>query len=294
MHLPRETIFVLDNSGSMGGESIRQAKAGLLLALDRLTPADRFNVIRFDDTMTQLFPRAVVATPSNVGFAKGYVSSLEANGGTVMLPALIAALRDDTPNDRSYLRQVIFLTDGAVGNEAELFAAIDRAARPHAAVHRRHRIRAQLALHERRRAGRARHVHLYRLDRSGDGQDGRAVRQARASRDDRSRRGMAESARAASRGPIRFPISMRASRSSSRSRRREAMARSSLKGNRDGMPWEVRLALSEAAEGSGIERLWARNKIAALEESRVLGVDRCGDRSRSARRRAEPSSASAA
>ena len=56
-HLPRETIFVLDNSGSMGGESIRQAKAGLLLGLDRLTPSDRFNVIRFDDTMTQLFPR---------------------------------------------------------------------------------------------------------------------------------------------------------------------------------------------------------------------------------------------
>ncbi len=39
------------------------------------------------------------------------------------------------------------------------------------------------------------------------------------------------------------------------------------------MPWEVRLALSQADDGRGIERLWARNKIAALEESRVLGVD---------------------
>jgi Ca-activated chloride channel family protein len=46
-----------------------------------------------------------------------------------------------------------------------------------------------------------------------------------------------------------------------------------LKGNREGLPWEVRLALSQALPGSGIERLWARNKIAALEESRVLGVD---------------------
>src|SRR6185436_8640870 len=125
VRLPREAIFVLDNSGSMGGESIRQAKAGLQLALDRLTPFDRFNVIRFDDTMTMLYPLAVQATPSNVAYAKGYVSSLEANGGTVMLPALIAALRDEAPNDRSYLRQVIFLTDGAVGNEAQLFAAIE-------------------------------------------------------------------------------------------------------------------------------------------------------------------------
>ena len=123
---PREAIFVLDNSGSMGGESIRQAKAGLQLALDRLTPADRFNVIRFDDTMTQLYRRAVAATAENVAYAKGYVANIEASGGTVMLPALIAALRDETPSDRSYLRQVIFLTDGAVGNEEELFAAIDQ------------------------------------------------------------------------------------------------------------------------------------------------------------------------
>ncbi len=72
-HRPREAIFVLDNSGSMGGESIRQAKAGLLLALERLTPADRFNVIRFDDTMTQLYPRAVAATAENIAYAKGYV-----------------------------------------------------------------------------------------------------------------------------------------------------------------------------------------------------------------------------
>jgi Ca-activated chloride channel family protein len=46
-----------------------------------------------------------------------------------------------------------------------------------------------------------------------------------------------------------------------------------LKGNREGATWEVRLALSEARDGSGIEKLWARNKIASLEESRVLGVD---------------------
>jgi len=45
-----------------------------------------------------------------------------------------------------------------------------------------------------------------------------------------------------------------------------------LKGNRDGAPWEARLALSQAQAGNGIERLWARNKIAALEESRVQGV----------------------
>ena len=54
--LPREVIFVIDNSGSMGGTSMVQAKASLLYALGRLKPDDRFNVIRFDDTMDVLFP----------------------------------------------------------------------------------------------------------------------------------------------------------------------------------------------------------------------------------------------
>ena len=56
--LPREVIFVIDNSGSMGGTSIVQAKASLIYALGRLQPNDRFNVIRFDHTMDVLFPDA--------------------------------------------------------------------------------------------------------------------------------------------------------------------------------------------------------------------------------------------
>lgn len=121
---PREITFVIDNSGSMGGESIRQAKAGLLLALDRLRPSDHFNVIRFDDTMDMVFPAPVKATPEAVNAAKKYVAALEAEGGTEMAPALEAALRDTKVTDNDTLRQVIFLTDGAIGNEDQLFEII--------------------------------------------------------------------------------------------------------------------------------------------------------------------------
>ncbi len=62
--LPREVIFVIDNSGSMGGTSIVQAKASLIYALGRLQPNDRFNVIRFDHTMDVLFPNSVPADAS--------------------------------------------------------------------------------------------------------------------------------------------------------------------------------------------------------------------------------------
>lgn len=119
--LPRDVVFVIDNSGSMGGPSMSQAKASLLYALGRLDPADRFNVIRFDDTMDILFPDTVMADRTNVETAKNFVGRLEASGGTEMIPPLRAALRDARPDDESTLRQVVFITDGAIANEQEMF-----------------------------------------------------------------------------------------------------------------------------------------------------------------------------
>src|SRR4030095_7781667 len=122
--MPREVIFVIDNSGSMGGISIVQAKASLLYALGRLQQGDRFNVIRFDDSMTVLFPSPVPADAEHVGTATSFVRGLQAAGGTDMGPAMRAGLRDDNREDASYVRQVVFLTDGAIGNEQQLFETI--------------------------------------------------------------------------------------------------------------------------------------------------------------------------
>ncbi|EAQ29173.1 hypothetical protein NAP1_00335 [Erythrobacter sp. NAP1] len=121
---PREMIFVIDNSGSMAGESMPAARRSLLYALETLRPQDRFNVIRFDDTMTELFASAVQASDSNIAAAKTFTHNLMANGGTEMLPALRAALRDRAPDER--VRQVIFLTDGALSNEADMMEEINR------------------------------------------------------------------------------------------------------------------------------------------------------------------------
>jgi Ca-activated chloride channel homolog len=122
--LPREVIFVIDNSGSMGGTSMAQAKASLIYALGRLQAGDRFNVIRFDDTMDVLFANAVPADASHIARAKSFVSALEARGGTEMVPAMRAALTDDSRAAEDHVRQVVFLTDGAIGNEQQLFDTI--------------------------------------------------------------------------------------------------------------------------------------------------------------------------
>jgi Ca-activated chloride channel homolog len=121
--LAREIVFVIDNSGSMHGASISQAKAALRLALSRLGPGDRFNLIHFNNQSHALFRQAQEATEANRARALRTVEALQAEGGTEMLPALTMALDGEST---SHLRQVIFLTDGSVGNEEALFELIRR------------------------------------------------------------------------------------------------------------------------------------------------------------------------
>jgi len=119
---PRELICVVDTSGSMGGQSISQAKAALANALGRLSSADRFNVIQFNSWTSQLYPESVPLTETTRAQALKWVAGLQANGGTEMEPALRAALEPPAP--QGYLRQVIFLTDGGVADETRLFGVI--------------------------------------------------------------------------------------------------------------------------------------------------------------------------
>ncbi|OFZ96540.1 MAG: marine proteobacterial sortase target protein [Betaproteobacteria bacterium RIFCSPLOWO2_02_FULL_62_17] len=120
--LPREVIFVIDTSGSMHGESIAQAKEALEMAVRRLAPADRFNVIEFNSYARSLWNDARPADRDNTDLAARWVNSLKAQGGTEMAPALNFALNGNETPGR--IRQVIFLTDGAIGNEDGLFHLI--------------------------------------------------------------------------------------------------------------------------------------------------------------------------
>jgi Ca-activated chloride channel homolog len=120
--LPREMLLVVDTSGSMQGASIEQARQALEHALGTLGERDRFNVIEFNSATRAMWPDALPATPANVAHARRWVRALRAGGGTEMAAALMLAL--DGRDTTGYLRQVVFITDGAVGNEAALFRII--------------------------------------------------------------------------------------------------------------------------------------------------------------------------
>jgi Ca-activated chloride channel family protein len=120
----REVVFIIDTSGSMKGTSLEQARAALTLGLQFLGPDDRFNLIRFSSDSEKLFDESVPVYPAYLEQAIEFIENLSANGGTVMAPALSMAMT--LPEQDGLLRQVVFVTDGSVGNEQELLLQIGR------------------------------------------------------------------------------------------------------------------------------------------------------------------------
>lgn len=104
---------VVDCSGSMNGDSIKQARVGLLRILDNLRESDTFNIVRFGDTACAYFPKCVFATKSNLNQAREAVETMEADlGGTEMGAALkfAYALKDESDRPAS----ILLITDGEV------------------------------------------------------------------------------------------------------------------------------------------------------------------------------------
>jgi len=122
--IPKEVVFIIDTSGSMAGPSLRQAKAALHDAVSRLRPIDRFEVIEFNSETRRMFGGLEPVDDASRERALDWIDALESNGGTEMKPALASAL--DIPVDNpTAVRQVVFVTDGQVGNEADLFRFVN-------------------------------------------------------------------------------------------------------------------------------------------------------------------------
>ncbi len=122
----RDITFIIDTSGSMQGSSIKQAKQSLRFALNTLTSKDSFNIIAFESTTTNLFNSTMMATVNNLAQANAFISQLSADGGTEMYQPLSNALsmRQTHLQSIDAIKQILFITDGAVSNEQALFKLI--------------------------------------------------------------------------------------------------------------------------------------------------------------------------
>ena len=123
---PRELVFLIDASGSMSGEPTEKVKQTMRHFLRRTKPDDTLQLIRFANQATQLFENSVPATKENVSRARAFIERLQGSGGTEMLRGIKRAL--NAPVDPARVRIVVLLTDGAIGNEAEILEEVSRRA----------------------------------------------------------------------------------------------------------------------------------------------------------------------
>jgi Ca-activated chloride channel family protein len=121
--LPRDLIVLLDTSGSMSGEPLDQARRITAALVDSLSDHDQLELIEFSDSPRRWKRGPVKATPSNRKDAQAWLARLRASGGTEMRTGILEAL---SPLRADAQRQVVLITDGLVGFEDEVLAAISQ------------------------------------------------------------------------------------------------------------------------------------------------------------------------
>ncbi|KAK3598701.1 hypothetical protein CHS0354_003258 [Potamilus streckersoni] len=117
---PGEFIFIIDRSGSMGGEKIQSAKETLLLFLKSLPVNCYFNVIGFGSHFESLFQEGSLKyNEENLKKAEELQRQMDADmGGTEILRPLEHIFKQKLIEN--YPRQLFVLTDGEVDNTAEV------------------------------------------------------------------------------------------------------------------------------------------------------------------------------
>ena len=116
VQLNREFIFLLDRSGSMEGEKIKQAIDALIIFISSLPIGSKFNVLSFGTNSQFLFEKSVDYTNDTKNEAIKEVSSYNANfGGTEIEEPLVVIASESLP-DSVNERVLILLTDGQVAN----------------------------------------------------------------------------------------------------------------------------------------------------------------------------------
>ncbi len=106
----KDVVFVFDTSGSMSGEKIQQAKASLRFGVDSLSERDRFNIISFSGEEHLMKGSLVQATRESKSEARAFIERLNAEGGTNINDALVAAMRQFQNSERPAM--IVFVTDG--------------------------------------------------------------------------------------------------------------------------------------------------------------------------------------
>ena len=133
-YIPKEMVFLIDTSGSQSGSPLAQCQTLMRQFIEGLHPQDTFNIVNFANTTQQLAKVSLENTPGNRQQALNYIDRLRAGGGTEMMRGFRTVL--NLPQlDSERIRNIVLLTDGYIGNEAQIFAEVQRSLGPSARLH---------------------------------------------------------------------------------------------------------------------------------------------------------------
>lgn len=117
----KDVTLVLDRSGSMRGEPIKNARLAAIEVVGRLAEGDRINVVLFDDDVESLFPTPQPVTKRIRAEAVRYIESAHDSGGTDIAGALKYSLKAQTHDEHPNV--IMFLTDGQSSSQDAIAAA---------------------------------------------------------------------------------------------------------------------------------------------------------------------------
>jgi Ca-activated chloride channel family protein len=121
---PREIVFLCDVSGSMSGQPTGKVIEAMRGMLKLCRPQDTVQVITFASQANKLFEKPVPVNEANIAKALAFSEGFQGSGGTEMLKGVKLAI--DEPLDKERLRIVVMLTDGYIGNEAEIIEHVGK------------------------------------------------------------------------------------------------------------------------------------------------------------------------
>jgi len=108
--LPKDVVFVLDASASMGRRTLEVIKQAIKESMRELNEQDRFTLIGFKSRVAMLSQALLQATPLNISEAWTFISPLEASGMTDIYTSLEPLMTMGTERARPF--SIYLFSDG--------------------------------------------------------------------------------------------------------------------------------------------------------------------------------------
>ncbi len=108
--VPKDIVFIIDSSNSIGQTKLNEYVEGLRDAVSRLNDEDRFNIVEFKNYVRTFSDHLLPATSQNIDRGRRFLAELESSGGTDVYQAFAPFVGERPSEKRPYV--LMLVTDG--------------------------------------------------------------------------------------------------------------------------------------------------------------------------------------